>query len=514
MNNLSSRSLRKERRAPLAIGPSLVRRALGGIILSVCLVVMIHVWLLEAFVVPTGSMAPVLAGHHRAATCPCCGHTVRVGRHPNDGEGNAGNECYREASCPNCGHGPLLLGNVREAQGDHILVNKSVFVFRRPRRWEVVVFKLFGKIFVKRIVGLPGEWLTIVDGDVFVNDRLVHKTLAEFKAARILLFDNNFLPEPRGGSYCWEYEASPRLQIADCRLQIAGPAPFQICNLQSAICNRDNLPYDISKDLLLDGSHCPDRRHWLSFRHFSMKTGKDEPIHDEYAYNGGFPRGEAAVRDFMLDGDLEVMQGTGTALLAISDGGDTMVLELPVGQQGEARLYRQQGSELPPRECQGPAVAQRMVELTAGRTYHLELALVDRRLTATINGREIFQPLDLAAAAKRHKVDRPVSLGVRGATARFRNVRLYRDVHYTQAGHNAVRGNVVRLGADQYFVMGDNSPNSEDSRFWPNQGAVPGQNLVGKVFAVHLPSRVLVGHVWNVLWHCQAPDWERVHWLR
>lgn len=495
-----------------------LRRFLTGMVIGLCLLVIVHVWLLEAFIVPTGSMAPALAGHHRAGVCPCCGFTVRVGRHPEDSDGQGGDDPYREAACPNCGHWPLPLGKVPEAHGDHILVNKSAFLLRRPRRWEIIVFRMFGKIFVKRIAGLPGEWLAIIDGDLFADDRLIRKTLEEFNEVRILVFDNDFLPRPDGGSYRWDYAA------AGSREDETPADP-----LASKCCLKDDCPGDsrlggslalpaqathqIGKSLLLDGIAAPNQTHWLSYRHFSMKSGKDEPIRDEYAYNAGWPHGMECVHDFMLECEVEVSRGTGPVLLAISDGADAMVVEMPVGEGKIATLHRSRGGTLPPRSpSQEPALLRDWVDLEPGRVHHLELALVDRRLTMRVDGQPLFRPVDLPPVGKRVPVTRPVSLGVRRSTAEFRNVRLYRDVHYTQVGRNAVGGKVVRLGPDQYFVMGDNSPNSEDSRFWPDNGILPGDNILGKALAVHMPSRVLFRK--DRPWQCQIPDWQRVRWLR
>jgi len=48
----------------------------------------------------------------------------------------------------------------------------------------------------------------------------------------------------------------------------------------------------------------------------------------------------------------------------------------------------------------------------------------------------------------------------------------------------ATESDVVRLGADQYYAMGDNSFNSFDSRFW---GPVPERNLLGPATVVYWP---------------------------
>ncbi len=127
-----------------------------------------------------------------------------------------------------------------------------------------------------------------------------------------------------------------------------------------------------------------------------------------------------------------------------------------------------------------------------------------------VDGRELFDPLDLPSAKDRARRGRPLRFESNGVLARLRHVRLYRDVHYTQLGKNAVHGRTVRLGVNQGFVLGDNSANSEDSRFWPGDGAVPLEDFIGRAFLVHLPSRAATWQAGGRLWQCQLPDLERV----
>lgn len=93
---------------------------------------------------------------------------------------------------------PTLLIN------DHIFVNKLVYGLRVPftenwlfefkdvERGEVIVFrypKNPSLFYVKRVVGLPGDRVTYEDGDLYINDELVEKkppttTKSEFKWLR------------------------------------------------------------------------------------------------------------------------------------------------------------------------------------------------------------------------------------------------------------------------------------------------------------------------------------------
>lgn len=56
---------------------------------------------------------------------------------------------------------------------DSLLVDKVSYCFGQPKRYDVIVFEPtianVSKYYVKRIVGLPGETVQIVDGVVYIN---------------------------------------------------------------------------------------------------------------------------------------------------------------------------------------------------------------------------------------------------------------------------------------------------------------------------------------------------------
>jgi len=56
--------------------------------------------------------------------------------------------------------------------GDHILVNKFIYLFTDPKRGDIIVFRFpqdEGRDFIKRVVALPGEKVEIRRKQVFVN---------------------------------------------------------------------------------------------------------------------------------------------------------------------------------------------------------------------------------------------------------------------------------------------------------------------------------------------------------
>jgi signal peptidase I len=85
------------------------------------------------------------------------------------------------------------------------------------------------------------------------------------------------------------------------------------------------------------------------------------------------------------------------------------------------------------------------------------------------------------------------------------HIGIFRDVHYTARKFansrdvgRAIEGNPLTLRKDEFFVLGDNSPNSEDGRWWDQagkgnnntfyrKGIVPRDYLVGKAMLVYWP---------------------------
>jgi signal peptidase I len=126
--------------------------------------------LIEAFAIPTNSMAPTLIGWHREAKCPLCGGTaILTAPAPDDHQFRALRRDDSIGICTACGQ----MSTIQDApatihRGDRFIANKTL----SPRRWDIIVFRYPQNPetkYVKRVVGLPGEEVYIKEGAIWVN---------------------------------------------------------------------------------------------------------------------------------------------------------------------------------------------------------------------------------------------------------------------------------------------------------------------------------------------------------
>jgi signal peptidase I len=66
--------------------------------------------------------------------------------------------------------GPSMMPTIRS--GERLLVDRLTYRLRSPRRGEVVVFRVSGEqrqLYIKRVIGVPGDTIVISDGRVYIN---------------------------------------------------------------------------------------------------------------------------------------------------------------------------------------------------------------------------------------------------------------------------------------------------------------------------------------------------------
>ena len=61
---------------------------------------------------------------------------------------------------------------------------------------------------------------------------------------------------------------------------------------------------------------------------------------------------------------------------------------------------------------------------------------------------------------------------------------IFRTNYYYNQGPNGQEGQVTHIPEEAYFVLGDNSASSHDSRFW---GFVPEENIIGRAEFIYWP---------------------------
>jgi signal peptidase I len=427
--------------------------------------------------VVSGSMADGLWGVHRDVVCLDCGHPFACGADVRP--------VSPRAVCPNCGCAENDLGGQPDVDGDRVLVEKSIFSLRAARRWEPVAFRdpaQPSRILVKRVVGLPGESVQIREGDVYVDGQIQRKDLLEQRALAVLVHDAGHTPRvDLGLPPRWDDE-QVGTGWGGAEGRFAHPA--------------------------VPGSSSVS---WLTYRHWRRVPGRpgkvaEGPITNVRGYNQG--RGQRAenihpVTDLLLSFRVVRIFGEGELWVRATDGCEQFDVRMETGHRSYEVFAN--GDPL------GSAGRGKLPARTAD--LHVEVSLFDRQFLLAFDGHPAMVWPYQRADPEPSPTSRPLAIGSRGPGVQLRDLRVYRDVYYTHPVGVKGRWGLeqpVRLGADEYFVLGDNSPVSEDSRTWPDGPAVPTSLLVGKPLLVHFPAR----RIGLGPWHFQVPDPARIRYIR
>jgi signal peptidase I len=418
--------------------------------------------------------------------------------------------------------------------GDRFLLGKGLLGPRAvpPGRLDLVVFQHqrpdrdLGPakvLYVKRLFGLPGETVAIhlgrayrlpVDKGLHYDD--VKKARGDVKALRRL-----WRPEHMHRD---DAEAARRFRKGE--FQIIRKGPETVLALRRLVYDHDHPAKDL-KGLLWqrwapgrDGAWLPAGDH--AFRHASRKGpvgylryrhvlrgrgGAPQLITDFTGYNTWQSRfhthpGENWVSDLILECEAVVEKAGGELRLELSKGRERFQARFDLAD-GTCALFRLTGRK---EERLGAA---RTAAKGKG-TYRLRLANVDDRLTVWVDDALPFgEGLAYAPAPKfgptKENDLEPASVGAAGAAVTVRKLRLHRAPYYTTAARGSPHQPDVdfdpanpdtwgklsdapvatfHVQAGHYFLLGDNSQESSDSRSW---GVVPDRLLLGKAFFVYYP---------------------------
>jgi signal peptidase I len=512
-----------------------VKETIESILVAFILAFIFRAFVVEAFVIPTGSMAPTLLGAHMRFTCPDCGYVFDVNYSSDNGsdddmrlppDGFPRTDIY----CPNCGYhvavparfgppprngGPAPILNPGDANpvnfGDRILVLKYYYLLGPPSRWDVVVFKSpdepqkyhYQQNFIKRLVGLPGEKLMVLDGDIYIWNATAHnwqipkdKPRSAQDALWRVVYDNDFYPQ------------KPQR-----------PAPPQFVQPWTP----DGVGWDTSKGRTFSFNN-PSGTGSLHFdrnANSTTQTLTDYLVYDTGAGYGMFRRPGAIgspdddnanpVSDLKLAAYYTRVAGDGPFRLILTRSADvehTFTAEL--NHEGIHLIHRTSSGELTAKD-----ISYADARVNPDRPMYVELINVDYRVTLRINDKEVFPPMDYEPNVdwlldQYHNHSRSqkypeARIEAESQKCSLTHISLYRDVYYTnRGGSGLITGtpdNPVVLNPGEYFVMGDNSAISKDARYWEDpitlpheglkmmdRGRVPEQFMLGKAVFVYWPA--------------------------
>ncbi len=438
-------------RSRATLGSRALRRLLRWVVGCGVLVLLVDTWLVEGLLAPvivaSGSMAPALLGPHRQWQCSGCQRTFNCGLESLPSPGAA-------AICPNCGtENDVEAG--QDLRGDRVLIDRSAFYWRAPRRWEPVVFRCpddARTLCVKRVVGLPGEKLQIRAGELVVDGTIATKDLATCRSMAVLVYDS-----PAGDPRWQPPQGQPWSPTAD----------GYVHNEKEKERPRRDRPARRPRNTPVD---------WLVYRHQQRFAGGAQGglIMDESAYDQDESRTLNPVTDVALRCQIQA-SGNGAVWLRARSQTDEFLVRVDV-ETGEGDLDHN---------------GHRTQLIEAGfepfsRMATVELFVVDQCARLALNGSLLVEfdyqpstPSAVFSSGETPSRDEPLAIGAQGAQVEVRDLQVWRDVFYTD-GPRGTAATQFELAPGEYCLLGDNSPHALDSRGWSPPGLSDAM-LVGRV---------------------------------
>jgi signal peptidase I len=478
-----------------------VTEILQTVLTGLILAFIFRAFLVEPFIIPTGSMADTLLGAHATHVCPACGWQFSFAPLRTAGAMTATFVVPPEIVCPNCQLTiDMSAATIAPKAGDRILVHKWPYFLGGalgPRRWDVIVFRDpadADQHYIKRLIGLPRETVEIVGGDIFIDGRIARKPADVQQVLWFVVFDQAHAANPAEPS-----GREPRWAAADTETDGAGWS-----GMDTRVIRYDGLdPLPRALRFVPDSAR--------------------EYLRDFYAYDRR--SSGALVGDVRITCDLTLEAGDGVCQWELSRPPYRFVAELH--RDGMLQLILK---DIQPGGRVVRLTAQPRPPFRLGQPIAVEFGHVDYRVYLKIDGREVLTTTDAEYSPQLEMLRNPprtypVDLGLAAQDLRLelRRLRIDRDVYYVcRPGYaeRACAGNPFALQAREYFVLGDNSPDSHDSREWDEHGphlpadyrpgTVREDQIVGAAAFVYLPGLLPLDEGRR----CCVPDIGRVRFVR
>lgn len=425
-----------------------VRETVEAVAIAFILAFVFKTFEAEAFVIPTGSMAPTLYGRHKEITCSGCSYHYTVGASQEiDQESGILNpmRLVRMSTCPNCRY---LNDDVAKApvfNGDRIVVNKQV---KEYKRFDVVVFKNPEEPhvnYIKRLVGLPGETVRIRQGDIQARRSETEPWVVQRKAdpekqrdIQLLVYDDNHPPKLLLDAGAEERWAPAGWDPTDASM--GGWPKTENAWKPSA----ETRTYAVDAN---DG-----QTHWLRYRNLVaddehwdsvLNLGKLEPalepqlIADFCGFNAenSIERELYWINDLTLDCTIRIETTTENAKLTLElvEGFRTVRCSInPVSGMADIEVISREDGAAEPRS---ETIASVQTEIRGAGEYRIEFADVDDRLCLWVDGD--FVPLGEKAEFQSEGLNLPTNLDLApagiaatGLKAVASNLMIRRDIYY------------------------------------------------------------------------------------